>query len=239
MRRGSLRRPFLAGALTLAAITGVPAATTAPAAAPQAAAAPTAPSEAEAAAQVLALMKARLKLTPEQEGKIQPLVEPYVTHLRALFVEYTGSGASVLPSFLQEFNKTREDFRASLRPILNEPQRAELERLRKEVDESLRDMVVDQRVGALKGSLGLSAEQEAALRPIFRDDFEKKHQLLVLYAGPTGGPAARSWRADDMKKIQAETETKVRGVLTPDQMQTYLEDLNRKRTEAAARSGAR
>lgn len=199
-----------------------------------AAAAPasTAASDAEASAQALRLAQQRLKLTPEQTEKVRPILEAHVTRLRSLFTEYTGGGAGVLPSFMQEFQKTREDFRASLQPILTAPQRAEFDTLRKEVDESLRDLICDQRITALKGPLSLTPEQETALRPILKDDFEKKRALLGAHTGPTGGPESRRWLGDEVKKVQAGTEARLAAVLHPDQMATYRKNLEAK-TEAA------
>jgi hypothetical protein len=191
-------------------------------------------SDEAAAAQALALAKARLQLTPYQTERIKPLMDAQVKKLRALFVSYTGGGAAVLPSFFQEFKQTRDDFRANVQPILTESQRAGFDQLRKEVDEALRDLICDQRVAALKQRLTLTPEQETALRPILKEDFDKKRELLALHTGPSGGPQGRKWGADEMNKIQAGTETRMRGVLSPAQMQTYLEDLGRERQAAGA-----
>ena len=221
-------------ALSLSCLTLSPAfADTVDAAAnPAAPASAASPSDSEASAQALRLAQQRLKLTPEQTEKVRPLMDAHVKKLRALFEEYTGGGAGVLPSFMQEFKQTRERFRDSLHPILTEPQKAELDVLRKEVDDSLRDLICDQRIAALKGPLALTPEQETALRPILKEDFEKKRAILAAHTGAAGGPGTRRWLGDEVKKVQAETEGRMAGVLNPGQLQTYRADLAKK-TEAA------
>ena len=222
-------------ALSLSLLTLAPAFAAAPAPADPANASP---SDAEASKQALQLAQQRLKLTPEQTGKVRPLLDAHVKRIRALFEEYTGSGAMVLPSFIQEFQQTRQRFRDSLQPILTEPQEAELETLRKEVDDSLRELICDQRIASLKGTLSLTPEQETALRPIFKDDFEKKRALLAATTGPTGGAAASPRVLDDqVKKVQAETETRLAGVLSPGQLQTYRKRLEAKREANTPASG--
>ena len=230
MRTIPLRRALILPAVVLWATTAASAADPAPSAGPGV-------SDAVASAQALALARARLQLTPYQTERIKPLLDAHVKKLRALFESYTGAGAAVMPSFLQEFKQTRDDFRANVHPILSESQRAGFDQLRKEVDEALRDLICDQRIAALKGRLTLSPEQEAALRPILKDDFDKKRELLALHTAPTGGPQGRQWGADEMNKIQLGTEGRLRGVLSPAQMQTYLDDLGRKR-EAAGTTGS-
>jgi hypothetical protein len=184
------------------------------------------PSDADASAQALALATQRLHLTPEQTAKVKPLLDAHVRKMRGLFEEYTGGGAAVLPSFMQEFRKSREDFRAGLQPILTAPQKTEFDTLRKEVDESLRDLVVEKRLATLKAPLTLTPEQESTLHPILKDDFEKKRALLALTTGPTGGPqASPQWLGDEVKKVQAETETRLASVLSPEQMKSYRDRL--------------
>jgi Spy/CpxP family protein refolding chaperone len=185
-----------------------------------------------AAAQALTLAQKRLNLTPEQTEKARPLVQAQVVKLRGLFQEYTGEGATVLPSFLQEFQKTRDDFRSSMFTILTEPQKSAFDQLRKEVDAALREEICTQRIALLKERLGLTPQQEAALRPILNDDFEKKRNLAVLHTSATGGPEARRPLNDEVRKVQAETETRLASVLTPEQMKTYRADRDAKAAAA-------
>src|SRR6185436_15148484 len=76
-----------------------------------AAAAPTQMTEEQASAQALALATQRLSLTPEQTAKVKPLLDAHVTRLRRLFAGYTDDFAPVTPAFIDEFVKTRADFR--------------------------------------------------------------------------------------------------------------------------------
>lgn len=190
-------------------------------------------SDEQAAAQALALAQARLKLTPEQTEQVRPLMLAQVVKLRGLFTEYTGEGASVLPSFLQEFQKAREDFRAAVLPILTGPQKGAFDQLRKEVDAALRDEVCSQRIALLKGRLGLTPDQETRLRPILSDDFEKKRTLLALNtSSAAGGPGLRRPINDEVQKVQAATEARLASVFTPEQMKTYRADRDAKAAAA-------
>ncbi|HUD73303.1 MAG TPA: hypothetical protein VMQ62_15205 [Dongiaceae bacterium] len=194
-----------------------------PAAPATAAAAPM--PEDQASAQALALAVQRLSLTPEQTSRVKPLLSAHVTRLRKLFADYTGGGANVMPSFLEEFKSTREGFRAAVLPILTDRQQVEFDRLRQELDEALRDQICDYRVASLKDRLALTPDQQTAIRPILKNDFEKKRALLALHTAPTGGPQSGRWLSDQSRQVQAETEVRLATVLNPDQMKTYRADL--------------
>lgn len=209
-----------------------------PAAAPASAAAPAAPAasapmpEDEASAQALALAVKRLSLTEKQTAKIKPLLAAHVTRLRKLMADYTGAGANVMPSFLEEFTATRENFRNSVLPILTDPQKVQFDVLRQEVDAALRDQICDYRVASLKDRLALTPEQQAAIRPILKGDFEKKRALLAVHTAPTGGAQSRRFLSDQAREVQAATEVNLATVLSPEQMKTYRADLAAK-VEAA------
>lgn len=181
--------------------------------------------EEQASAQALALAVQRLSLTPEQTARVKPLMDAQVTRLRQLFADYTGAGANVMPSFLEEFTKTRENFRASVIPLLTPAQKTKFDALRQEVDAALRDQVCDYRVAALKDRLSLTPEQQAAIRPILMDDFEKKKALIAIHTAPTGGAQTRRFLSDEVREVQAATEVRLATVLNPDQMKTYRADL--------------
>ena len=229
---GSVLAAGCAVAQTSAAKPAAPAATPAPAAAPAAPAASAPMPEEEASAQALALAVKRLSLTEEQTAKIKPLLDANVKRLRKLMADYTGAGASVMPSFLQEFTATRENFRNGVLPILTDPQKVQFDTLRQEVDAALRDQICDYRVASLKDRLALTPEQQEAIRPILKADFEKKRALLAVYTAPTGGPQARRPLSDQAREVQAATEVKLATVLSPEQMKTYRADLAAK-VEAA------
>lgn len=184
--------------------------------------------EDQASAAALQLAVQRLSLTPEQTAKVKPLMEANIKRLRQLFADYTGGSANVMPSFLEEFTKTRENFRAAVLPILTDPQKVQFEKLRQEVDEALRDQICDYRVTRLKDRLALTPEQQVAIRPILKSDFEKKRALLAVHTGPTGGAQSPRWLSDQARQVQADTEVKLATVLNPDQMKTYRADLEAK-----------
>ena len=122
---------------------------------------------------------------------------------------------------MQEFRDRRARFQASLAPILTPAQLTEVEVIRKEVDQTLKDTICDERVAILKGRLGLSGDQATRVQPILCEDFEKKREIMSILTGPTGGPAARRTAHPEIEAIQSETEARLRQVLSAEQMRAY------------------
>jgi predicted outer membrane protein len=178
--------------------------------------------------QALANVRERLHLTEEQVARVRPILGDHLARMRGLFADYTAAG---LPALMQEIRAARARFQSSLEPILTPEQMKEVLVIRQEVDQQIKDLVCDQRVAGLKQPLSLTAEQEASVRPILCEDFERKRELMALQTAPTGGPAARYSVAPEVRKIQAETEERLRQVLTADQMkayEAYREEMRRK-----------
>ena len=65
---------------------------------------------------------------------------------------------------MQEFEEMRADFRADMDIHLHDKQMIELMKIGEEVDDSIRDTVIDYRVDNMKEELKLSDEQVAAVR---------------------------------------------------------------------------
>ena len=171
--------------------------------------------------EALSHLGARLKLTDDQAGKIRPLLTAHLAGVRQMFMDYSDPGGGQLPALMQEFRERRDRFRTSLEPILTPPQMQEFEVIRKEVDGSLRDTICDERLAILKARLSLTPDQETRLRPILRENFEKKRELVAIMTAPTGGPAARKAPTAQFAAVQSRTETQLRQILNAQQMAAY------------------
>jgi len=203
------------------------------AAAPDAAPAPAAAAPAQDAAGdaidwdrqadlTLAAVKPRLQLSAAQVEKIRPLLTAYLPRLRALFDSYAGEGVETGPALITQFRQARAAFKANIDPILNEAQKQGFLVLRGEVDGEIRKAFVDARLGWYRRTLGIDDAQAEKARPIVADNFDKRLQILSMLADSQGGPAASRPLWPEMEKVQQETDARLRGVFTPQQMETYL-----------------
>jgi hypothetical protein len=218
-------------ALVVLAATLAPARAQAPAGKPPAAPAPAATAEtaapqpfdaAKLADQALGQVRARLKLTDVQIGRIKPLLAENMTKIRQSFAGYWSPDGAMFPALAQEVRGIRENFRASLEPILTPDQMKEFMVIRHEVDQELHDTICDARFAGIKPHLALRPDQEPKVRAILCEDFEKKRDLIAGLTTPPGAPAAPGAPSPQYKTIEDETEARLGQVLTPEQMKAYL-----------------
>jgi len=221
--RNLVRKALLPIICCLAAFTASTADPQAPPAAPTKAAAEAAsePDMNALADQALAQLRGRLKLTDDQIARIRPLLADHLAKVRQMFKDHGDPSGVSFPALMQEFRDRRARFQASLAPILTPAQSAEVDVIRKEVDQTLKDTICDERVAVLKGRLGLSGDQETRVRPILCEDFEKKREIMSILTAPTGGPAAGRTSHPEIEAIQSATEARLRQVLNADQMKDY------------------
>jgi hypothetical protein len=192
----------------------------APAAATTTAAGPD-PAESEHVEEALVVLRARMKLSDDQVEKMRPLMLDHFKALRAILESYVGQSAVILPSVMHEFQGRRDQFQKEVAPFLTEEQREEFLVIRKEVDLAIRDLICNKRVDSLKKRLKLSEAQVTEVRPIIIDDFKRKRTLMSIHTSETGGPAVRRPLAPEYQKIQAETDERLRTVLSAEQMKEY------------------
>jgi hypothetical protein len=195
-----------------------------------AASAPAEPGSDEEFEQVMALMTQRLSLSPYQVEKIGPRVREHLDSMRELFASYRYGGAGSLPSLMQEFEEMREDFRVDMDVHLNDKQMLGVAEIRGEVDESIRDTVIDHRVDTLREKLALSDEQLAAVRPIVAETFDERQRLMSFHT-EQGGGGARLQRnlGPEVKAVEEKMEQRLQEVLTKAQMDQYHQFLEEKR----------
>ena len=84
--------------------------------------------------------KARLKLTPEQEAQLKPLVQDRNQKLKAIRDKYAGqSSRRAKRAMFKEAQPVVENYQARVRTILNDEQEAEWEKMRAEAKERFRE----------------------------------------------------------------------------------------------------
>jgi len=84
--------------------------------------------------------KARLKLTPEQEAQLKPLVQDRNQKLKAIRDKYAGeSSRRAKRAMLKEAQPVVENYQARVRTILNDEQEAEWEKMRAEAKERFKE----------------------------------------------------------------------------------------------------
>ena len=85
-------------------------------------------------------MKERLKLTPEQEAKIRPILEEEAAKLKAVRDEHQEDGRPRdRRDALKELRAIQRDTQERVDPLLTPEQRAEWEKMREERREQLRE----------------------------------------------------------------------------------------------------
>ena len=173
---------------------------------------------------VLAATKPRLNLTDGQVTSLKPILELHLKKLRGLFDQYAGQGVEVLPALLGEFREARRSLRANLEPILNPAQLQELPAIRERVDQEIRKAFSESRLKRMSDRLGLSAEQAAAVRPILGEEYDRRLAILSFHIDAQGGPGTRRPLGPELQQTRDETNARLRGILTPAQMETHLSD---------------
>jgi Spy/CpxP family protein refolding chaperone len=177
--------------------------------------------------QRLELMTRNMKLTPEQQAKIKPILAEEYSHLEALKGNDTYN-RDERRSKLQELNQTTYD---KIRPILTPDQQKRHEDVKQVIKErrsnargsrpisettkgpALNDP--DRRLKNLKNDLGLTEEQQAKIKPMLVEEFS---QIDKLKGNDT---INREQRRVKLQELGKETYEKMKQVLTPEQIQKY------------------
>lgn len=184
--------------------------------------APAEPGSEEEFDHLMALMTQRLSLSPHQVEMIRPRVKEHLEGMRELFASYRYGGAASIPALMQEFEEMRQDFRSDMDIHLHDQQMVELAKIGDEVDETIRDTVIDFRVDNMKEHLHLSEEQVPAVRSIVAENFDERDRLMSFHVDQAGGGARlQSNLGPEVKKADEKMEKQLAEVLTKAQMDAY------------------
>ncbi len=190
--------------------------------------------------QLMIVLKQRLDLRDDQAETIRVLLPEHLKKLRGVLVEYSSGSPVALPALLTEFEGTRDAFRDRLAPIFTEDQMKELAVIRKEVDESIRNTICDEKIAFLKTRLELSDDQAVTIRPIILDDLKRKRELMSIHTSGDGGPRTRRALWPEIQKVQDGTEKRLAEIFTAGQMKEYSAYLDEMRRSAGgSKAGAR
>ncbi len=84
--------------------------------------------------------KARLKLTPEQEAELKPLIEERTAKLKAIRDKHAGDDSRrAKRAMYNEARPVMDDYQEKVRAILTDEQEAEWEKMRAEARERLKE----------------------------------------------------------------------------------------------------
>lgn len=200
----------------------LPALAAAPDAAPAQAAAGAPVDWALQADHALTAVKPQLQLSDAQVALIRPLLIHYLPKVRDLFAGYAGHGVESGSALITQFREAREAFRHSVDPILTETQKQGFMTLRKQVDGEIRKEFIDARLAWYRRTLGLDDATVEKIRPIVTDHFDKQLQILTMHADSPSGPGATRPIGPALQMVQQSTDDRLRGVLTPQQMDAYI-----------------
>jgi hypothetical protein len=94
----------------------------------------------------MAEAKARLKLTPDQEAKIKPLIQQSADQLKALRGKYGDAPTKAdKRSMLKEARGIQQTFQTQVDPILNADQKAEWAKMKSEAKAKMREKAEERR----------------------------------------------------------------------------------------------
>jgi hypothetical protein len=88
----------------------------------------------------IAEAKERLKLTPEQEAQLKPLIEERAAKLKAIRDKHAGDDSRrARRDMYREARPVADEYQEKVRAILNDEQEAEWEKMRAEAREQLKE----------------------------------------------------------------------------------------------------
>ncbi len=165
---------------------------------------------------ILAALEQKLDLSDEQLARVRPVLEQQSEHLRDAMDEAQAQGFLDLESLPKQFAAAAEQTRAKLNEVLTAEQMEALttvfEELRHTTIEDIRDALVDR----LTRFLALNQEQIERLRPVFRDEIQKRSELLGRL---TNAPdfSFEEFRTE-LAALQEATRRRLTEALDPDQL---------------------
>jgi hypothetical protein len=223
-------------AVAVVLATGVAAGVAAPVLAQMAAVSP--PNWDQLTDQTLAAVKARYGLTDDQVRQIRPLLRAHLPRMRELFEGYAGKSLDVGPALLKEYQATRAEFKAKVDPILTEPQRKDFMAIRAEFDREMKNAFIDARMQWFEKTVGTDIAQGEKLRPILVESFDKRLQIFANNPETRDPLVTQKALRIQLQNLQGETDSKLKTVLTPEQMGKYQDAADSMATPAQAQKPA-
>ncbi len=93
----------------------------------------------------MAILTEKLKLTPEQETEIRPIIQDFSEKRQALFQKYQGKGRGAYKDLFSEAKTLNEEMKSKLKPILTADQIEAYTKLRDEQRSEMREELKNRR----------------------------------------------------------------------------------------------
>jgi Spy/CpxP family protein refolding chaperone len=196
---------------------------------------PPAGAEPWSALEIAAYLQKRLDLSREQLRELRPAVDAYSSAVSAAVDARRGQGPEGWSGLLDEIEEQHQVFEAELARVLTPEQMRELDALRTEIREGAAARIEDQALSGVQERLGLSEAAREQVFSILREDWKSKRELVERYRGKAGRSASRDI-GKELAAIHEDTEARLAGVLTPEQMsefRSYREEQRRRILDSA------
>ena len=93
----------------------------------------------------MAILTEKLKLTPEQETEVRPIIEDFSEKRHTLFEKYQGKGRGAYRDLFSEAKTLNEEMKSKLKPILTADQIEVYTKLREEQRAEIREELKNRR----------------------------------------------------------------------------------------------
>ncbi len=87
----------------------------------------------------MTMLTEKLKLTPEQESEVRPIIQDFSEKRQALFQKYQGKGRGAYRDLFSEAKTLNEEMKSKLKPILTTDQIEAYTKLREEQRSEMRE----------------------------------------------------------------------------------------------------
>ena len=176
---------------------------------------------------IMERLTSRLDLTESQVKEVSRIVEEFDTKVTAIRLQY-------FPEIRKILDRSFEQIRERLTP----GQQKKLDELRRKIEarraQDFMHLILngkrpDQILVKLKSRLNLTDDQIGRIRPVMEENYQSLNTLVQKIQGKDR-PEIFSMKLD-VRELEKKTQKALAGILTKEQMETYLEILREERLE--------
>ncbi|HSG28290.1 MAG TPA: hypothetical protein VLA34_07400 [Candidatus Krumholzibacterium sp.] len=170
--------------------------------------------------------KTKIELDADQERAMSELFRDYQKARKELVERYGSGDKDGQETLDMELMRLNRDAHSKVESILDLSQMKAFRELTREHRREVRESAHRERIDETVKMLGVTGENEAGVRAILEEQYEK---MRVMMEGSRDGRGRRDEMRDAMEKIGRETEQKLEKVLSPGQMETYRKHIREQR----------
>lgn len=178
---------------------------------------------------LLSNLNNRLKLAKEELSQVGTVLEKRSQEFLKLIDKEVEEGFVRLEAFTNGLDLQVEGLREDLNSVLSQENIQGLKDYFENFDQHVIDSIHDEIIVRIAGRLDMTPEQVEKLRPIFREELQKRHELLGQYLAQEEDQRDEFEQKDEA--LWQETLTRLDGKLTPEQLQelqTWRSELREK-----------